>query len=437
MPTYNILDRPEVQLTLAARTLLQLYISSFFAKAAVTEFNGAGQFSHGEQISIRRPKDSGEAEEYDPRNVGRNAALESEPGEVIIPLTLEKLYTRGFPVYSTDANVDRYTADYSESNGAALRKSADNYLYETGFRVYDVSATGTVQYANSSPLQLVWFEDADGNLLPMNRQHLVRGNSTLKESEVPTEGRYAALSPTSVGDLFGDAPTDEGESGAIAGGAGLLSNGLPQGQFINRHGFMVGNSNAIQSQDEVAEVSSTNPTVAIASVADDTTVFFQEDMAALTPLGCVKITLGAAPTVNFGVGHIARIGASGATATAYGVVLRITGNDVFLVPYAPKGRKLVAAQITPGTDVFSVPAIANLNVGYHKEHLAFATRLLRPPSNNSGATMTPVSDPDSGLTMQMIKGSYDVNRFKESCRVALLMGATATDYRKAVLMLCS
>lgn len=437
MPTYNFLDTPEVQLMLAARTLMQLYRTSFFAKAAVTEYNTEGMFSHGEAISITRPKDSGEAEEYDPRNLAGNAALEQEPGDVKVNLSLDKLFTRGFPVYSTDASAERYIIGYSESVGAALRKSADNYLYNVGFRIYDLTPTGIIQFSKHPPIQIVWGETATGQLIGMNRHHLVRANAVLKNAEVPDEGRYAALSPTSVGDLFGDAPTDEGESGALAGGAGLLSNGLPQGSFINRHGFMVGNSNAIATQLAVSDVSGGNPEVAIASVAADNTFFIQEDLATTTPLGAVRITVTAALSGNLGVGMVVRIGASGVPATAYGVILRIDGNDVYLVPYSAKGQKMVAEQLTPGTDVLSAPEITNLNVAYHQEHLAYAARRLRLPSNNSGATMTPVSDPDSGLTMQMIKGSYDVNRFKESCRMALLMGGVATDHRKSVLMLAA
>lgn len=437
MPTYNILDNPAVQLTLVARSLLQLYRSSFFLKAAVTEYNAQGMFEHGEQISITRPKDSGEAEEYDPRNIGGNPAVSQEPGYVKVSLSLDKLYTRGFPVYATDANSARYTEDYGSSTGAALRKSADNYMYETGFRVYDVAATGTVQYSKNAPIQIVWFENPVGELLKANRQHLVRADAVLKKADVPAENRYAALSPTSVGDLFANSPTDEGESGALAGGAGLLSKGLPQGSYIDRHGFMVGNSNAIQTQFEVDEVEGTNPTVAIATVDNDVTFFFAEDLATITPLGCVRITVGAALTTNIAVGQIARIGAIGSEATAYGVILRIDGQDVYLVPYSSRGIKLVAQQLTPGTDVLSVPEIANINVAYHNEHLAYASRLLRPPSNGSGATMTPVSDSDTGITMQMIKGSYQVDAFKESCRMALLIGAVATDSRKAVLIIAS
>lgn len=437
MPTYNFLDTPEVQLMLAANTLLQLYRTSFFLKGSVTEFNSDASFSHGEAISITRPKNSGEAEEYDPRNIGGVAALEQEPGDVKINLSLDKLFTSGFPVYSTDASADRYILGYSESTGAALRKSADNYLYNTGFRLYDIAPTGVVQFAGHPPIQIVWGEDSNGQLISMNRHHLVRANAVLKTAEVPDSNRYAGLSPTSVGDLFGNAPTDEGESGALAGGAGLLSNGLPQGSYINRHGFMVGNSNAIQTQLAVSDVSAGNPEVAIASVAADNTFFIQEDLATTTPLGAVRITVGAPFSGNLGVGMVVRIGASGVPATAYGVVLRIDGLDVYLVPYSAKGQKMVAAQLTPGTDVLSAPEITNLNVAYHQEHLAFAARRLRLPSNNSGATMTPVSDPDSGITMQMIKGNYDVNRFKESCRMALLMGATATDHRKSVLMLAA
>lgn len=436
MPQFNVLDTPEVQKMVNAEILYQLWHLSAFLKAAVTEFNDSGVFEHGSTISITRPKLSGAAEDYDPRNPLGLPAGSQEPGYVTSDLRLDKLFTHGFPIYSTDANVDKYVRDYGESNASAIRESADRYMYETGFRVYPTT-TGIVQYADHAPVQMVWLENSSGELLPMARHHLQRSNAVLKKNNVPATNRYAVLSANSIEDLFENAPVVEGQVGANAGGAGILTNGVPQGTYVNRYGFMVGSSNEIQSQLEVDEVSGTNPTVAIAAVEDDTTFYFKGDLAVATPLGCVKFTLGAAPTVNFGVGNIARIGATGSTAKAYGVVLRIDGNDIYLVPCDQKGILLKAANFDTGTDLFSVPQIDNLNVAYHKEHLIFGTRRLQFPGNFIGASITSAGDPDSGLVLQVAKGSYEVDRFKQPCRTSILMGADAKDARKAVLMLSS
>ena len=74
-------------------------------------------------------------------------------------------------------------------------------------------------------------------------------------------------------------------------------------------------------------------------------------------------------------------------------------------------------------------------IAYHKETLVFGTRPLGSPTPGSGAVAATESDRNTGLSLQVFKGSYDVNRLKESQRVTMLCGATITDYRKAAFML--
>lgn len=436
MPTFNILDQSTVQKRLAAETLLQLFRSSYFLKAAATDYDGKGYFSQGEQISLKMPKDEGEAEDYDPRS--GSAASTSEPGYIIVPLTLEKLFTKGFPVYSSDANAETYIRDYSASNAASLRLSADNYMYNTGFRTYGHAASGVVNYAAAPPLQVVWGEDSSGNLADFNKSLLINANSVFDRANVPQGNRYAALSSSAKGAFLGDSVMVEGFVAASVGAGGLLTNGLPIGAMVDRYGFMVGGSNAIASQGAVADTGDGAATNAISAVVADTTVFFDANMATATPLGAVRLTLTSTANLSadVAVGKVCRLGVSNAKATAYGVIVRVDAANkyVWLVPYNDKGQKLIAAQITPGTDVFSIPELPSVNVGYHRQHLAYATRLLAPPTTGSGATVTTVRD-ESGVVMQMWKGDYKVDYFKETSRCSLLMGATPTDHRKACLML--
>lgn len=437
MPQFNILDQPATQIALAAQSLTFLMRDATFVKAGVTMFQD-GSFQRGEAVSISRPKDSGDAEDYDPyTNTG---ATESQPGNVIVRLVLDRLFTKGFPVYSSDSSATRYVEEYGLSNANSVRRSLDNYFYDRCFLdMSTIAATGVVQYSKHPPLAVIWAETATGTLLPQTRALLTRGNALFKSNNVPAQGRFAILSPDSVEDLFANAPTDEGRVGSLAGGVGLLSDGLQEGEFINRHGFMVGNGNAISGQDQNLDISAGNPTVAISAVADDTTVFFQEDYADPTPLGAVQITVGAALQPTVAVGQIVRIGAAGATATAYGRILRIDPGltNIWVVPYDSRGRKIVATEITAGTDLISVPRIRYLNTLHHAEHLVYATRRLTPPSDGSGARLAEAVDAKAGVVLQVLKGDYKVDQFKESCRTSVLAGCVPTDHRKAALMLCN
>lgn len=433
-PQFGSLDLSAVQKTLAASSLTQLYRDSFFIKASVTEYENIPS-EVGNAVSIRRPKDFGQAQEFDPR--GGVDAILHEPDYVIVPFTLEKLYTLGIPLYSHDANLDAYVNDYTISISGAIRKSVDDYLYDTGFRNYNISSTGLVNYGAHPPLAIVVNEDSSGNILSFDGNLLISANRILDSFDVPSDNRYAAISPYAKASFLGDAILVEGFAAANAGGTTILGQGLPMGSLIQRYGFFCGGSNAIRHQLSVGNVGNSSATNNIASISDDTTVFFQADKVGDVPLGAVQLTLQSIPLPpEVSVGAIARLGPSGSASTAYGVILRVDSvtGDVWLVPYSPAGNKLNSTGIN-ATDLFSIPFIPSLNVAYHREHLVFASRPLKQPSPDSGANMDFAMDPSSGIVLQILRGGYNVNRFRESLRVAFLCGSAATDYRKGVFLL--
>jgi hypothetical protein len=443
MPAYVRIEQPDVYKYLVSRALTQVYMSSFFAKASATEFNESGAFDRGSTVSLRRPKNKGDAEDYDPRNSGNNAAGSAEPGYVNVDLRLDHLFTDAFPVYAHDANPERYIMDYSDVAAGAIRTSYEKSAYAECFRDYStIPASGIVNFSASSPLQIVASMDGTNNgganLAPFNAGALTNASTVLDRNDVATGQRYTAMSATAKGSFIGDTPMNQGFVAAQIGAGGILQGGLPMGQMVERYGFLCGGSNAVGFQPAVAAVISGNANATISAVVADTSVFFAEDNSVLTPLGAVKITSGANYVVTAGgvaVGQIAQIRNAGGTATiAFGVILRVSGADLWLVPYSPTGVKLVAAQI-PTSSLLSVPLIGSVNVSYQREHLVTASRALQTPTDGSGAIAIPASDPESGLVMQLLKGSYDVDRFKEGCRLAMLCGFKGTDYRKAVLNL--
>lgn len=435
-PTFNILDQKEVQLLLAANSLSMLKRFATYITTGFTEWDPA-QFERGQTITLTKAKRSSAAQDFDPY-LGVDA-LEEQPGNMNVPLTLERLFTNGFPIFSHDSSRDRYVAMYSESNADSIARATEDYFYTRCFLdMSEVPTTGTFDYGGQPPLKIQWLEDGSGNLLPMTRSHLIRAEASFDDEDVPAGNRFSIMKPFSYSDLFENAPTDEGRAGSIAGGTDILANGLPFGSFINRYSFAVGKSNAIGSQADVADISAGGPTVAIASVVDDTTVFFDdaENVNTPVPLGAVLITTGAALTpAAIAVGDIIRIGATGSRATAYGRVLRIDPGltDIHVVPYDDRARKLVAADITPGTDLVSAPEVGNINTAHHREFMAYAFRTLAPPSDGSGARMTMATDMINALVFQVLRGDYNVNQFKESARTAVLCGAKPSDYRKGLL----
>lgn len=441
--TFGQLDQADVNLGLAGGMTSQLYRRVKFPQSGVTQLQSDDlnrYFERGESVSIRRPRNSGDAEDFDPR-AGSDAAS-AEPGHVINTLTLEKLFTKGFPVYSSDADVATYFRDFSLSTGGTIGKSADDYFYVKAFRDWTTLPTsGTVRIGGHAPIQVVFNESTGGALTDFGDVHLRNADEVLFRNDVPTEGRYARISPTARNAFLGDVTLVSGFAGAMAPqqpGAALLNTGLMD-QDVMRRDFMTCGSNAITGQSVVANLGDGTPTDTISAVVADTTLFLDDDQTGSVPLGAVRLTLGITAALNAGiaVGKIARLGPDAGPATAYGVILRVdTSNKyVWLVPYSATGKVLAAGEISTSTDKFGIPAIGSVNTAHHREHLVYASRLLAPPSNGSGATALTARVPNADMVMQIFRGSYNVNRFSESIRSAMLVGVTPSDHRKAVLML--
>lgn len=431
-----------IEKLVARAALTQLNNISVFARAALGDYE-EGSFQVGDTVKFRRARISN-AVDYDPRTgVGLNL---EQPGYVTGELKLERLLANGFPIYSSDYQIDTYVRDFGEQLAFSIATEFDRYLYGK-FRTPVHAAAGVVEYSANPPLAIVASETNSGELADFNRYVLVNSNTVLERENVPPGQRYAILSTTAKGSYIGEAvPVDAGYLEAIAGGAQLLQNGLPTGQFVPRHGFMVGGSNLTSSQmgDLSLDASVGNATaIAIAAVEADlhnggSAFFLKGDYQQQTVLGAVRLTVTTTGALqNIAVGDIARLGPDNGIARAYGVVLRVdlANKYVWLVPYSPKGRLLTAAEVNTTTDKLSIPTIPSISVAYHQEALAFSTRQMRAPSMGSGAVAATQMDPGTRIAMQVWRGSYDVTKFREAQAATLLCGAKLTHAQKAVLMI--
>ncbi|MEM6432398.1 MAG: hypothetical protein AAF773_00855 [Cyanobacteria bacterium P01_D01_bin.115] len=447
MVDFGSLESSSAVRALADGSLVQLYRSSAFATAATTSIEGRElntYFTAGQTVTVQRPKDIGAAQAYDPRS-GVDATS-AEPGNVIISILLDRLFTAGFPIFSSDAQVERYVRDYSRSTGGAVRKAFDDYLYARGFREWDtLAASGDVALDGHPPVQIAFRETSGGDLEEMGDELLRSAGATLSSNEVPEdEMRYARISTRAAESYLGAITPVTGAAlteGQIPLGQQLLQQPSYMTRDFSMRGFMIRGSNAVTGQSAVDDTGDGNATEEIGAVVAATTgnEFTLGDFTTATPAGAVRLTITQTANLDAGiaVGKIARVGPDSGPATAYGVILRVdvANKFVWLVPYNNRGQKLKAAQIATATNKFGVPSIGSINPAYHKEHLAFATRLLQGPSPGSGAVAENAIDQDAGLVMQVLKGSYNVDQFKESVRTACLCGAKPTDLRKAVLML--
>lgn len=451
MVTFNNSEQAAVVKGLADGALTQLYRSSAFATAATTRLDGrdlATYYEKGQSVSLLMPKDYGEAQDYDPRT--NTDATTNDTDYLPITLTLEKLFTSGFRVYGSDTQVERYVRDYSVSTGGAVRKSFDNYLYNTGFRTWALAASGDVTLGGHPPTAIVFTETAGGVLDEYGDALHRAGGAALNEVDVPESGRYARLSPRAAESLMG-AITPVTGSALTEGGIALGQQLLQEPSYMSRdfmmRQFMTRGSNAITGQDAVEDLGdgvAFEPISAV-DVATGADEFIDGNQATTTQAGAVRVTVNQTANLAAGVavGKIGRVGPNGSTGAdvVYGVILRVDSANkrVWMIPYNSKGQKVAAESIKNAANVttynFSVPAIGAVNVGYHVEHLAFATRLLTEPTAGAGAIAERSTDQDTGLVMQVFKGSYNVHQFKEGIRTACLCGATPTDFRKGVLML--
>jgi hypothetical protein len=447
MPTFGDLDTTSAVRALADGTLTQLYRSSAFVPAGVSQLAGRdlnSYFRQGQTVTLERPKDLGEAQNYDPRS-GSDATTD-ETDYVLVDLTLENLHTKGFNVYSHDADVERYVREFSESTGSAVRKSIDNYLYNKCFRTWSLAASGDVYLSKHPPVQITFKETAAGALEDFSDEVLLNASGTLGAADVPDGGRYARLSARAAQKYMGAITPVTGSAlteGGLPLGAQSLTQALYMSTDFDMRGFMIRGSNAVTGQTAVADLGdgvAIEPISAYAA-ASGTDEFFFEDLATDTSAGAVRITVNQTANLAAGVavGKIARIGAADAPALAYGVILRVDAANkyVWLVPYNSSGEVVSAAELTAasGTINLSVPQIGSVNCAFHREHVAYATRLLQEPGPGEGAVAESSVDLDTGLVMQVFKGSYNIHQFKGGIRSSCLNGATPTDLRKGVLML--
>lgn len=413
----------------AASALTQLNRYCVFPQAAQGNYEPVA-FQKGDSVTVRRARIA-RSQDYDPRS--GVPAVSIEPGYQSNNLILERLWTAGFPVYGHDNrdSVSKYVSEYGEQIGHAIAEDNDNYFYNK-FRTVTVPPTGTVAYSSQPPVSLVAAQK-DGQLQDFNKQLLINANVVLNRNNVPPGNRYSIISSAASGGFLGDSVLVEG-FGATAVGAGkMLTTGMGPGIFVPRYGFECSSSNAVGFQIEQPNLGSGAPTVAISSVAPNTS-FTMPDYATTTLLGALDFTFATAPA-NVAVGQIAKIAPETGNAVAFGLILRVQGVVVTLVPVSPTGRQLTAAEINTTSHKFSIPSIPSISVAYHREALIFATRNLSQPSDNSGATMTTMSSEQTGLVVQIFKGEYRVDEFRESQRYAMLIGALLTDQRKACLML--
>ena len=64
-----------------------------------------------------------------------------------------------------------------------------------------------------------------------------------------------------------------------------------------------------------------------------------------------------------------------------------------------------------------------------------ATRRIAEPSPGSGAIAASLTDSDSNLTIQVVRGNYDTGTVSEKNAYYMLTGSKISDFRKCALIL--
>lgn len=425
-----------LEVAIAKQALTQLNLSAMYPKIGIRDYQ-AGAFERGDSVKIRRPKRR-TAVDLDPRN---QAFTFNEAAFFSGNLVLERLWTDGFLTYSYDSaqSISLYIAETASQIADAIATPNDTYMYNK-FRSWSLPASGAVPLGDHPPVAISACVDSNGALSSFNNEGLRGATVFLDKENVPQDNRYCILSSTAKGAFLGDAIVVNGYAAASIGSGRLIERGLQIGEFVERYGFRVGGCNSVTGQAGVADLSSeagSQGTLPIASVAANTD-FTYADLSSNSAVGAVNLTLtlGAGNNLVPGVavGQIARIGTS-SKATAFGVILRVAGDVITLVPYAPNGTKISAGEILAGTDVFSIPTIPSVNTVNHVEGLAMATRQIQEPTNGSGAIAASIVDPVSGLSIQVFTGNYDLGRVRQLNAAYMLTGAKVTDFRKTGLIL--
>ena len=421
---------------IAQSALTQLNLMAQYPKVCVTNYE-PGAFEQGNDVKIRRPKRR-RASELNPRVA---AGTFNEAAFFSGTVTLEKLWFDGWVTYSIDAPnaIARYIQETGSQMADAIATPNDEYMNSL-FTTW-TATTGNVALGTHAPVGVSACVDSSGQLTSFNSAGLVGAGVILDKENVPKADRYALISPVAAGSFLQDSVAITGFAAASIGGGLAIQNGFQS--FLPRFGFSVGQSNVISSQAGVADLDTTvgtQATLPIASRAANLN-FTYADNTSTTYVGAIDITLTAttALSASVAVGQIARIGTA-SKATAFGVILRIntataTAPIITLVPFAPNGTKLSIGDITPGTDVFSIPSIPSINTVNHREGLLMATRRIAEPSPGSGAIAASLTDSDSNLTIQVVRGNYDTGTVSEKNAYYMLTGSKISDFRKCALIL--
>ena len=432
-----------LQQSIAAKALTTLNQLSIFPLIATTDYE-TGEFQRGDQVTIRvaRPK---LAQDFDPRS---GAFVYSEGTYASDVVTLEKLWTEGFPIYSHDAAaaVVKYIAETGDQVAKGIAVPNDAYMYS---KYRTVPATsGAVQYFAGAPLQIAANVDpANGNFTAFDNQIALNAGQIFDTANVPPTDRFIVMSSVAKRSFLGDTVRVTGFAAATEGSGRLIMDGLANNVFAPIYGFSAGASNTVTGQAAVVDMdtaSSAQSELPVASVAQDTTKFFDSAKGATTPLGAIDLTLTAGTALYVGaggvaVGQIAQIRTTGNVPKAHMVILRITNAGTTApiitgVPYSPAGILLTAADFVAG-DKLRIPAIGSVNVASHKEGLLLANRPIQLPAANSGAVGAIQVDPITNIAITVIKGTYDNKTLSQIVSYHSLLGAKFSDHRKGALLL--
>ena len=422
-----------IETAIAQRALTQLNLAAMYPRVATRNFE-PGAFERGDSVKVRRPKRR-VAQDLNPR-VAPFIFTEAQFFAGNVPL--ERLWTDGFLTYGYDSSqtMERYLDETGGQVADAIVTPNDNYMYSQ-FRTWNIAATGNVALGDHPPIAISACVDINGQITNFNNEGLRGANVYMDKENVPATNRFAIISSTAKGAFLGDSVVVTGFAATSIGGGNLLERGLQLGDFVERYGFRVGGSNTVGNQTGVPDLDTaagTQATLPIASVAANT-AFTYADYVNTTLIGAVDFTLTVGTALqNIGVGQIARIGTS-TKATAFGVILRIAGSVITLVPYAPNGTKLGLGDITPGTDLFSIPNISSVSTVNHMEGLVMATRRIAEPRRGSGAIAASIVDPTTDLSIQIFTGQYDLATVSERNAGYMLTGSKITDFRKCGLIL--
>ena len=431
-----------LQQSIAAKALTTLNLISIFPLIATTDYEN-GSFERGEQVTIRIARTK-LAQDFDPRAGGFTYTEGSYASDTVV---LERLWTNGFPIYSHDAPaaVAKYIVETGDQVAKGIAVPNDAYMYG---KYRTVPATsGAIQYFANAPVQLVANVDGSGNFTAFDNQVVRNAGQVFDTANVPASDRYIVMSSVAKNAFLGDSVRVTGFAAGVQGSGQLITDGLANNTFAPVYGFNAGACNTVNGQQAVTDMdtaASNQGELPVASVAADTTKFFDSAVSATTPLGAIDFTLttGTALYVGAGgvaVGQIAQIRATDNTVKAHMVILRIanagtTAPVITGVPYTPAGVLMTSANFVAG-DKMRIPAIGSVNVASHKEGLLLSSRDIALPQTNSGAVGATQIDPITKISISVIKGAYDNKTLSQIVSYHALLGAKLSDHKKACLLL--